>query len=97
MLRAIALAARLDFAVDGPVIEAIRECRKEIARSAPARLLEEYFKIQLGPLERLSRPVVAEKWKRLTFLYTTGEYLLKAKTLNDLVVQNDERQLLWQL
>jgi hypothetical protein len=57
---------------------------------------EEYFKIQLGSLERLPRPVVSEKWKRLTFLYTTGEYLLKAKTLNDLVVQSDERQLLWQ-
>jgi hypothetical protein len=57
---------------------------------------EEYFKIQLGPLERLPRPVTAEKWKRLTFLYTTGEYLLKARTLNDLVVQSDERQLLWQ-
>jgi len=57
---------------------------------------EEYFKIQLGPLERLPHPVVAEKWKRLTFLYTTGEYLLKAQTLNDLVVQSDERQLLWQ-
>jgi hypothetical protein len=57
---------------------------------------EEYFKIQLGPLERLPQPVVADKWKRLTFLYTTGEYLLKAQTLNDLVVQSDERQLLWQ-
>ncbi len=39
---------------------------------------------------------MAEKWKRLTFLYTTGEYLLKARTLNDLVVQSDERALLWQ-
>ncbi|MGA2502816.1 MAG: hypothetical protein ABSG01_01845 [Anaerolineales bacterium] len=57
---------------------------------------EEYYKIQIGPLERLPHPVVAEKWKRLTFLYTTGEYLLKAKTLNDLVVQSDERALLWQ-
>jgi hypothetical protein len=26
---------------------------------------------------------------------TTGEYLIKATTLNDLVVQSDERQLLW--
>jgi hypothetical protein len=60
------------------------------------RAHEEYFKIQIGPLERLARPVTTEKWKRLTFLYTTGEYLLKAQTLNDLVVQSDERQLLWQ-
>jgi hypothetical protein len=56
---------------------------------------EEYFKIQIGPLERLDRPIVADKWRRLTFLYTTGEYLLNAQTLNDLVVQTDERVLLW--
>jgi hypothetical protein len=60
------------------------------------RAREEYFKVQLGPLERLKHPIQADKWKRLTFLYTTGEYLLKAQTLNDLVVQSDERQLLWQ-
>lgn len=59
------------------------------------RAKEEYFKVQIGPLERLSRPIVAEKWRRLTFLYTTGEYVLSANTLNDLVVQSDERALLW--
>ena len=56
---------------------------------------EEYYKIQLGGLEKLSQPIMADKWKRLTFLYTTGEYLLNAKLLNDLVVQNEERDLLW--
>jgi hypothetical protein len=72
--------------------------RGELLRDEPdhPRAQEEYFKIQLGPLERLPHPVSAEKWKRLTFLYTTGEYLLKAKTLHDLVVQSEERQLLWQ-
>jgi len=60
------------------------------------RAKEEYFKVQIGPLERLSRPIVAEKWRRVTFLYTTGEYLLKAQTINDLVVQSDERASLWQ-
>lgn len=59
------------------------------------RAKEEYYKIQLGGLEKLSQPIVADKWKRLTFLYTTGEYLLNAKLLNDLVVQNEERDLLW--
>jgi len=59
------------------------------------RSKEEYYKIQIGGLEKLKEPVIAEKWKRITFLYTTGEYLLKAKTLNDLVVDGDERQVLW--
>jgi len=59
------------------------------------RANEEYFKIQIDGLERLKEPVIAEKWKRITFLYTTGEYLLKAKTINDLVVDGDERHVLW--
>jgi len=59
------------------------------------RAKEEYYKIQLGGLERLPQPIVADKWKRLTFLYTPGEYLLNAKLLNDLVVQNEEREILW--
>ena len=60
-----------------------------------ARAKEEYFKIQIGALEKLSQPIITDKWKRLTFLYSTGEYLLNAKTLNDLVVSGDERQILW--
>ncbi len=59
------------------------------------RANEEYFKIQLGGLEKLQEPIKTDKWKRLTFLYSTGEYLLNAKTLNDLVVEGEERQLLW--
>jgi hypothetical protein len=60
------------------------------------RAKEEYYKVQLGPLESLAQPVLADTWRRITFLYTTGEYLLQAKTVNDLVVQSDERQILWQ-
>ncbi|HEX9385321.1 MAG TPA: hypothetical protein VF918_03300 [Anaerolineales bacterium] len=59
------------------------------------RAKEEYYKIQIGGLEKLKEPVLADKWKRITFLYTTGEYLLKAKTIYDLVVDGDERQVLW--
>ncbi len=59
------------------------------------RSREEYYKIQIGAMEKLAFPIVAESWKRITFLYTTGEYLLNAKSVNDLVVQSDERQLLW--
>jgi len=45
MLRAVVLAARLQFSIDQPVVDAIALYRHEIARSAPARLLEEYYKI----------------------------------------------------
>ncbi len=72
--------------------------RAELLRDEPdhPRAREEYYKIQLGPMEKLAHPITAERWRRLTFLYTTGEYLLNAKTLNDLVVKSDERQVLWQ-
>lgn len=71
--------------------------RAELLHTEPdhPRAGEEYFKIQLGTLESLEQPILANKWKRLTFLYTIGAYLLKARTLNDLVVHNDERQILW--
>ncbi len=59
------------------------------------RAHEEYYKIMLGGLEKLARPILAQRWKRLAFLYTTGEYLLKAHDLGDLVVNSDERALLW--
>src|SRR5438128_422949 len=45
MLRAVVLAARLDFRIDEPVLEAIERQRHEIARSAPSRVLEEFYKI----------------------------------------------------
>src|SRR6266446_6459207 len=45
MLRAIALASRLDFTIDQPIVEAVGRLRHEITRSSPPRLLEEYYKI----------------------------------------------------
>jgi hypothetical protein len=56
---------------------------------------EEYFKIQLGAVEQLSTPILAKKWKRLTFLYTTGERLLSSATIDSLGVHDEERQILW--
>jgi hypothetical protein len=71
--------------------------RRELLKDEAAhpRAKEEYYKIQVGELEKLKEPIKSDRWKRVTFLYTTGEYLLQAKTLNDLVVDGDERQVLW--
>ena len=57
---------------------------------------EEYYKIQIGPLQKLSQPIRAQNWRRITFLYTTGELMRQAATINELVVRDDERALLWQ-
>lgn len=45
MLRAVVLAARLEFTIDGASLDAIELHKHEIARSAAPRLLEEYYKI----------------------------------------------------
>lgn len=72
--------------------------RAELLRDEPdhPHANQEYYKIQLGDLQVLPQPVLAGDWRRITFLYTTGEYLLNARTVSDLVVNNDERPLLWQ-
>jgi poly(A) polymerase len=45
MLRAVVLAARLEFTIDDASLDAIEHHRHEIRRSAAPRLLEEYYKI----------------------------------------------------
>lgn len=56
MLRAIAFAARLDFTLDPPVVDAINRRRHLMATAAPARLVEEYYKIlRSGAAERTFR------------------------------------------
>lgn len=45
MLRAVVFAARLDFWIDDLILDAFDTHRHEIGRAAPARLMEEYFKI----------------------------------------------------
>lgn len=71
--------------------------RAELLRDEPdhPRAHEEYYKIQIAELEQLPKPIMTEKWKRVTFFYTIGEYLFQACTLNDLVVRSEERQTLW--
>jgi poly(A) polymerase len=45
MTRAVAMAARLGFTIDPPIDAAIDTHRSEILRAAPARLIEEFYKI----------------------------------------------------
>jgi poly(A) polymerase len=45
MIRAIAIAARLEFTIEGSLLRSIRKHRHEILKSSLPRLLEEYYKI----------------------------------------------------
>jgi poly(A) polymerase len=74
MLRAVAMAARLGFRIDPPIDAAIASHRHDIARSAPARLIEEFYKLlRSGASERafhmlaerkLLEPIAAELQRR---------------------------------
>lgn len=56
MMRAVVVAARLEFRIDAPILDAIDTHRHEIGRAAPPRLVEEYFKIlRSGATERTFR------------------------------------------
>ena len=61
MLRAVAMAARLGFTIDAPIDEAIAAHRGEIARSAPARLIEEFYKLLRSGASEQAFRMLAER------------------------------------
>jgi poly(A) polymerase len=62
MWRAVAMAARLGFRIDPPIDTAIRHQRAAIATSAPARLIEECYKLlRTGASEKALRMMADRK------------------------------------
>ena len=74
MIRAVSMASRLDFSMDAPIDAAIAAHRADLARSSPARLIEEIYKLlRAGSSEkafrmlaerRLLEPIAPELQKR---------------------------------
>ena len=88
----------------GSVIETFAEVRgyelttrSELIRNEPdhPRAREEYYKLNLGQVNSLAEPIIANKWKRITFFYTLGSLVNQAKVINDLVIGSDEKDILW--
>jgi poly(A) polymerase len=62
MFRAVAMAARLDFRLDPPIIEAIRTHGDRLALASPARLIEEYYKVlRSGAAEKTFRGLASHR------------------------------------
>jgi hypothetical protein len=62
------------------------------------RASEPYFKVQLGELVQLPTPIISRRWRRFTFLFTTGERLIGAREIKDLRVPASEtRDRLWRI
>jgi hypothetical protein len=74
--------------------------RGDILRDEPDHpaVDEPYYKVQLGPVEPLPRPIPARRWRRIVFFYTTGARLLSASDVKDLTVPpSQEQDRLWRL
>jgi hypothetical protein len=54
------------------------------------RANEYYFKVQIGPLKQLSRPIVSLQWRRITFIHTTWDRFQDASEINDLFIEGGD-------
>lgn len=51
------------------------------------RANEPYYKLQLGPVQRLAQPIVSLRWRRVTFIHTTWDRFRDATEINDLFIE----------
>lgn len=54
-----------------------------------------YYKVELGALEPLPRPVPSRRLRRITFIPTTLSRLLQAQEINDLWIKSSAQERLW--
>jgi hypothetical protein len=59
------------------------------------RANDAYYKLQLGALIRLPRPISSRSGRRILFIWTTGEKFSRAVELNDLLGTSDADDALW--
>jgi hypothetical protein len=71
--------------------------RRELlpAEAEHPRADDYYFRIDLGPLQRLDQSVPAGAFRRVTFIHTTLDRLFTAATVNELFYKEDPFELLW--
>jgi hypothetical protein len=71
--------------------------RRELIPEQPdhPRANERYYRVDLGPLWPLPRPIPSRRLRRITFISTTVGRLLAAEEINDLWVQTPARERLW--
>ena len=56
---------------------------------------DRYFKVEIGPLQELPQPVPSLRLRRITFIPTTLEKLLKAQEINELWMGDGLQERLW--
>lgn len=56
---------------------------------------DRYYRVDLGPLTSLPRPIPSRRLRRITFIPTTLGRLLEAEEINDLWVKSPAQERLW--
>ncbi len=71
--------------------------RRELIPEEPAhpRAKQPYYKVTLGELAPLPRPVPSRRLRRITFIPTTLERLMQAEEINDLWIKSSAQERLW--
>ena len=54
------------------------------------RAAERYYKVSLGPLQKVKEPIISLRWRRITFMHTTWDRCQDAREINDLFVEGGE-------
>lgn len=49
-----------------------------------------YYKVTLGPLQKLDEPIVSLRWRRITFMHTTWDRFRDAREINDLFIEGGD-------
>ena len=49
-----------------------------------------YYRVALGPLQRLEEPIVSLRWRRISFMHTTWDRFQEAREINDLLLNGGE-------
>ncbi|HEY3291218.1 MAG TPA: hypothetical protein VGK87_13905 [Anaerolineae bacterium] len=70
--------------------ELVRRCDMFPDQPNHPRANDLYYKMQLGPLLRLARPIPSLRWRRIAFIETTGDRLLHALEISELVESRSE-------
>lgn len=80
-----------------PILRYHLATRAELLPDQPdhPRASEQYFKLEIGPLQRLERPIPNSTQPRLTFIYTTLERLWNAAEIGDLWLREAARHKLY--
>jgi hypothetical protein len=80
----------------GEIDEVVRMYRREIfPDSVPAAADGLYHVVRVRGIERLERPIVSHRPRRVTFIRTTSQRLFRAADVNDLVIGSAIEEKLW--